>query len=512
MKRLSLIILFAAFAMISVALDGIMVSPVQKEKNVNPDTHLSITFKEKPELTNRGTIRIYSKKDGTLVDKLDLSIPAGPVQSVDHGKNTPPYSPEPYKYTSENLTNANSKPGTPSGLASANADSFQLNIIGRFTDAFHFYPVIVHGNTAKIYPHNNLLNYNREYYVQIDADIFSFKSPETFKGINDKSWSFSTKKNPPSINKYNLIVDASGKGDFNTVQGAVDFIPDFSEKIYTVFIKKGNYEEIIYFRNKSNILFIGESRDSTRVFYANNEVFNPHPSNISTNEWPGTFPSRRAAFACDNSSNIRFENFTIATTAKGQAEGLLIMGQRNILKNMHIIGSGDAIQINGSAYLENCTIDGDGDTYLGRGPAYFKDCRINSFGTFFWVRNTNTNHGVVLNNCELVCSGNNNETDIARAPDNRGKGYPYCEAVLLNCFLSGINDIGWGDPGKNTANVHYWEYNSCDLKTKRPVDVSKRHPVSRQLTLEKDAEIIHNYLSPEWVLDGWNPNLPLKQK
>ena len=26
-----------------------------------------------------------------------------------------------------------------------------------------------------------------------------------------------------------------------------------------------------------------------------NEAFNPHPPNVATNEWPGTFPSRRAA-------------------------------------------------------------------------------------------------------------------------------------------------------------------------------------------------------------------------
>ena len=47
---------------------------------------------------------------------------------------------------------------------------------------------------------------------------------------------------------------------------------------------------------------LGDDRDKVVVFYANNEVFNPHPSNISTNEWPGTFPSRRAAFMGDNST------------------------------------------------------------------------------------------------------------------------------------------------------------------------------------------------------------------
>ncbi|MBN1997236.1 hypothetical protein JW935_06780, partial [candidate division KSB1 bacterium] len=35
---------------------------------------------------------------------------------------------------------------------------------------------------------------------------------------------------------------------------------------------------------------LGEDRDKVVVCYANNEVFNPHPANIVTNERPGTFP------------------------------------------------------------------------------------------------------------------------------------------------------------------------------------------------------------------------------
>ena len=46
-------------------------------------------------------------------------------------------------------------------------------------------------------------------------------------------------------------VSANGTGDFNTVQGAMDFIPDYNPKRITVFIKNGKYEEIVYFRNRS---------------------------------------------------------------------------------------------------------------------------------------------------------------------------------------------------------------------------------------------------------------------
>ncbi|MDD4990818.1 MAG: pectinesterase family protein [Paludibacter sp.] len=502
-------VLFSACCLLSVSLFAtqlkIELIPANGAKNINPDTHLVLTFDSEPTLGNRGQIRIYETATNKLIDLLDVSIASGPTKSVNHGNAVPPYTTIPYEYVSSNFTNANTKPGTPSGLAAINADTFQLNIIGRFTDAFHFYPVIIHGNTATIYLHNNILEYNKSYYVQIDSGVFNFKN-SNFDGFSDKSWIFSTKKNAALSNSKQFVVDCNGSGDFSTVQGAIDFIPDYKRERTIVYIKNGTYEEIVYFRNKTNVTFVGENRTNTIVCYANNEVFNPHPSNLSTNELPGTFPSRRAAFAADNCSGLQFYNFTIKTTAKGQAEGFLIMGKENILSHMNIIGSGDALQANGSVYFDECKIDGDGDTYLGRGPVFFNHCEFYSKGAFMWIRNTQANHGAILVNCTLKNSAPG-ETEIARAPENHGKGYPYCEAVLINCKLSGISSMGWGPVGTDISNIHYWEYNSMNLNDGKPIDTSMRSPVSRRLDQAKDAETIKNYCNPEYILGGWTPKI-----
>ena len=172
------------------------------------------------------------------------------------------------------------------------------------------------------------------------------------------------------------------------MQGAIDFVPDHSRKRVTIVVRKGVYQEIVYFRNKDNVTFLGEDREQTVVRYANNEVFNPHPVNIRTNELPGTFPSRRAAFAVDNSNDIHIVNMTLQTTAFGQAEGLLMTGRRNILSNVRVIGSGDALQVNGPAYIVDSIIEGAGDTILGRGPAFFERCTLKSRSVFMWIRNT----------------------------------------------------------------------------------------------------------------------------
>ena len=276
--------------------------PANNQKEISPDTHLKITFKSKPIIGNKGKIRVFDAATDVLVDEIDMSIPAGPTEALVNPEAT--YTKIPYEYISGKFTNGNTKPGTPSGTALASDKPYQLTIIGGFTDAFHFYPIIVHENTATIYLHHNLLEYNKSYYVLVDNTVIN-TADNSFKGIQDKkTWHFSTRKKAPILRKKTLIVDYNGKGDFNTVQGAIDFIPDNYKDTVTVFIKNGLYEELVYFRNKSNIIIKGESREKVIVQYANNEVFNPHPWNVKTNELAGAFPSRRAAFTIDNLSLI----------------------------------------------------------------------------------------------------------------------------------------------------------------------------------------------------------------
>jgi hypothetical protein len=495
-------------AQAAAAPQGVAYFPANGARAVNPDTHLVITFASAPRLGSSGKIRIYDAADDRLVDTLDLAIPPGPTAGPGALAGRVPYTPVPYEYRpGRRPTNADTVPGTPSGVAVPTPPTYQLTIIGGFTDAFHFYPVIIRGKAATIYPHNNLLAYGRTYYVQIDPGVLTVADGRSTGVSGKRGWRFSTRPAGPPADSSRLVVSADGTGDFNTVQGAVDFAPDTSDRRVTIFIRNGEYEEIVYFRNKTNITFLGEDREKVRIFYANNEVFNPHPPNVATNEWPGTFPSRRAAFMADHSSGIHLVNLTISNTARGQAEGLLLAGDRNIVSHCTIIGSGDALQVNGSVYLTDSLIVGDGDTVLGRGPAFFNDCELRSRGVFTWTRNTAANHGSVFLKCRFRATGDA-PTVIARAPVNGGRTYPDAEVVLLDCALDGIGPAGWADVGGDTTNVHYWEYRSTNPRDGSPADVTARHPVSRRLTMDGDAQTIANYSNAAWVLGGWSPAMP----
>jgi hypothetical protein len=371
----------------------------------------------------------------------------------------------------------------------------------------------VHGNVATIYPHHRVLRYGHRYIVQIDAEVLH-PAKGGFAGFTtDKAWTLSTKKTAPPADAARVVVAADGSGDFSTVQGAVDFVPDHPGHRVTVFIKDGTYEEIVFFRNKSNLTLRGEDRTKVQVGYANNSAFNP----------PQPGPNRRCAFSVYDSTDVELEDFSVSNSAYGQAEGLLIFGERNIVSHMDIKGSGDAINLRGSVYLTESRIIGDGDTILGVGPAFFDHCEVQSIGPFMWIRNTEANRGNVFVDCTFIARerptvaqqataapSSMMETRalstpvLARLPNNHGLNYSYAEAVLINCRMKGIAPAGWGPIEADIAHLHLWEFSSTDLDG-RPIDTTQRTVASKQLTLAQDAETIANYSKPTFVLGGWAP-------
>lgn len=466
--------------------------PANNSNDVCIDSELILSFDERPLLNENGLIRVFDFETDKMIDCIDLSLPSGPNKP----KNNPlsDYIKKPYEYKDEVITNKNTVAGTPSADYVQDNENFQLTIIGGFPDGFHFYPAYVKGNSVYIQLHHNLLEYDHKYYVLIDCDIV-----KDFKGFSKKDdWTFTTKREIP-VAKRNLTVSKNGNGDFRTIQGALDFIPTHTDKSshYTIFVGNGDYRELVYFRNKDYVTIIGESMDGVVIHYSNNEVFNPHPDLIKTNEKAGTFPSRRAAFAIDNCTHIVLKNLTVKNDAQGQAEGLLVNGNNNYFKNVHIIGSGDALQTNGSAYYDNCIIDGHGDTILGRGPTYFYKTTINSINAFMWIRNTKENHGNVFVEC--VFNGKGENSVIARLPNNNGQQYPDAECVLIDCELNDIPPIGFYPIDNDALSANLCEYNSRD-KNGNPIDMSSRHKCVKVLTLKKDAKLIEKYSTYQYVL------------
>ncbi len=468
--------------------------PSPGDTGINIDTQLSISFPQTPTIGTSGIIRIEDVATGELVDEIDMSIPPSPLPT---GRFPP---------------NTNQAKIFALGRDSVMSD-YQVNAIGGVD--FHFFPVTIRDQTATIHPHNNRLEYGRTYRVTLTNGVLS--AGDGFAGVDQAAdWTFTTKSASPPTDASSVTVAADGSGDFSTVQGALDFAPARNDTPLEILIKNGDYEEIVFVQDKSNIILRGESRDGVRIGYANNSAFNP----------PRGGPSRRPAVSFYNVADVQLSSLTINNHFIGQAEALLVRGERVVLDNMTLNGSGDAFTTAGSIYMVDSSLRGDGDTILAYATLYCLRCKISSVGPFVWPRTPQGQHGNVFVDSTftwldqpLPWTISNENPDgvktsgvLARLPRNgpasSAANFPHAEMVLINSQTTGVPPEGWGpiedEPAFDWSGVHLWEHNTTDA-TGAKIDMSKRHPAARELTTPNDQELIDNYLNPAFVFGGWTP-------
>jgi pectin methylesterase-like acyl-CoA thioesterase len=438
---------------VSPTLNVISMFPATAADGVCADTPLRIVFASAPAMGKAGKIRIFDAANDMPVETIDVSSPTA-TQTIGGLSN--------YKY----------------------------------------YPVIIGGNEAAIYPHNGALSYGKTYYVTIDPGTFKDASG-IYGGItNSADWRFTTKKSGPAVGTNKLTVAADGTGDFCTIQGAVDFVPDGNKEPTTLLIRKGLYTEMVAFSNKHAMTFQGEDRKQTVLAYADNAKFNGAP---------GTY--RRGVFLANRCDDLVLTNLTIRNTTPyrgSQAEAIILNGTpqaRAIVTGVDLYSFQDTLQINGQAYISNCYIEGDVDFMWGKGPCFFENCEckaVHSKGYYTQIRNTDANHGYVYYHCTFDSAPEVANVFLARIDPRR---FPNSEVVLMDCVLDeATSPIAWLlNGGEDAPDLHFWEFNSHDASG-GPVDTSQRLGASKQLKHPDDDAVIANYSNPSFVLGGdWNP-------
>lgn len=484
MKKLLLFPLLGFLALASVRLfaaqaPGVKLFPAAGSANICPDTPLKLTFAAPVTLSGSGKIQIFDAGTRTAVETIDTSSPTATK--------------------------------TIGGLP-----------------GFKYYPVIVTGNEAAIYPKNGALAYNKVYYVTIDSGVFKVGG-DSHAGIGEaQRWRFTTQPAAPSEGSTELTVDAEGLGDFCTVQGALDFIPDGNTTPTTILVREGVYTEIVFFTNKHSVTIQGEDRRKTIITYANNANFNASGGNPFAGTTPnpsGEKPQggsiyRRGMFLAHHVNDFILSTITLRnSTPQGgsQAEALILNGTpeaRAVLKDVMLYSFQDTLQINGQAYLTNCYIEGDVDFMWGTGPCFFEDCTahaLRSDAYFTQIRNPATNHGYAFLRCTFEGSSGVTGNYFSRIAPGR---FPASEVVLLDCVLgAAVAPVGWlleknpnaPDAPIDPAQVHFWEYKS-HTEAGAAIDVSQRLPASRQLKQPDDAALIRDYSNPAFFLGhNWNP-------
>ena len=231
-----------------------------------------------------------------------------------------------------------------------------------------------------------------------------------------------------------IVVDHSGKGDFKTIQGAINSLPDSSATSRIIFIKKGTYTEKLYIE-KPNIILEGEDRETTVITAA-----------IARDEWRcGHNDDWGVATMNVGASDITLKNLTITNSYgfdfKEQTIYCPLDTSAGKLKKMRKDGHQMALRVTNNATklkAVNCHFTAyGGDTVspweVNNGMWYFKDCIMEGGVDFYCPRGW-----AWAENCEFI-----SHTGPA-AIWHDGSGNEDSKTVLMNCMFRGYDGFMLG--------------------------------------------------------------------
>ena len=482
----------ATLTVLSTNLAATAFAPTNGATGVCYDTPLYVTFNGPVSIVNTGRVRIYN-----------VANPVTPVDTIDMGSNTVFIS----------TLNA--------GLGKFLTNNVQAHspFQGDSSQAFNYFPIIITGNTAAIYPHSGVLTSNQTYYVTMDNGVVADTNGAYFAGISDtNAWQFTTKPAGPT-NLTDIVVAQDYSGDFATVQGAVDSIVISNTTPTLINIRNGNYVEIVDIASKNNLTLRGQSRAGTIISYGNN-------ANIT----PGGTTHARMSFKV-YANDIKLENLTLwNSTPQGgsQAEALMIEtgAQRFILNNCEVDSLQDTILANvnsSQGYFYNSTIKGNYDYVWGGGNLFFTNCLLytvtntyttNNYNltasrTDFGVSNATTHwlnpsgsytaNGIDYVNCQILADS---RCSVVSYEDLNGTANGLVS--FINCQINtnkyGITNLS-GSFTNNTILSQYimWEYGNTD---------TNGNPVALGLTVltNNDPRLLAAENATNWLY-GWAPQM-----
>lgn len=231
-----------------------------------------------------------------------------------------------------------------------------------------------------------------------------------------------------------IVVSADGKGDFKTIQGAINSLSDSSKAIRIIFIKKGTYREKIYLE-KHNVILEGEDRGKTILTYPiardewrclHNEDWGVATLNVDANDITLKSLTIINSYGYDNKADRVV--YCPSDTSPSKMKTIRPGGHQMAMRTMNTTRlraidchfkayAGDTVSPwnvdNGMFYFKGCIMEGGVDFYCPRGWAYAEDCK------FY----TNTGDAAIWH-------------DGSRHKDSK--------TVLVNCSFDGYNGFKLG--------------------------------------------------------------------
>ena len=333
---------------------------------------------------------------------------------------------------------------------------------------------------------------------------------------------------------FDAIVAKDGSGDFNTVQAAIDAAITTPSRPYLIFIKNGEYDEMVLIsEEKNNIHLIGQDAKKTIIKHmlhsgSKSDVYFEYSVNNPDADCYGRHAVVEVEAKDFYAENITFMNsYGVEHQSGPQALAIRSLADRQSFHNCCFRSFQDTWfttpEDGDRQYVYDCYIEGAVDYLYGGGDILLEKC------TFFNVRSgsvitapchqQNTRYGYVMRDC--IVDGSE------KAADGRQKlGRPWHNSpvtVYINTTMRiPIAPDGWSNMGAIPA--LFAEYNSMDTKG-NALDLSQRKTQYQFVECQTGDTIKgscpsviiqataskYTYENIIQARDGWNPRLLMKK-
>lgn len=303
-----------------------------RNSSVSSDTLLRLAFEQDISLADTGAVRIYQLENGKPTNLVD-EIKAGPEIDAFGSKRDNKYR------------------------------SLNRHLI--WSD----------GNTLLIKPHSAKLKPGKQYQVRVSSGLVRYSNAVTpFLGIGaDADWRFSVK--PAPLANTVMHVAADGSADFDTLQGALDFVmsaPDGS-KVEKITLAPGIYHEPLYLYGVNNLTIEGAGASQSQIEFTNYDSLNSGLG-LGFSVLPGHSAGGRSVFMVEDVAQLVLKQLSIKNLHQRRE------GVRNQAETLYFNSSGKLV-VTDSAFVS------EQDTLMLKGLSYFYRCLIAGNVDFIWGQN-----------------------------------------------------------------------------------------------------------------------------
>ncbi|CAL5378558.1 unnamed protein product [Camellia sinensis] len=169
----------------------------------------------------------------------------------------------------------------------------------------------------------------------------------------------------PSKYAYTITVDQTGKGNFVTIQKAVDSVPSNNDQWLRIHVHPGIYMEKVTIPKEKQCIFLeGSGYTQTTI---SGEDHSQTDSSATFTVLPDNFVAKGIAFM----EPIVVDEVKPAVAAR-------IYGDKAAFYDCAFLGFQDTLwDVEGRHYFNSCYIEGAIDFIWGDGQSFFEECRIN---------------------------------------------------------------------------------------------------------------------------------------